>query len=180
MVSYRAILLHGRITRLRFRRKKYSTAQESLNLRLFHYFDRFEKGKVWDENENLCLLKLGNWKLEIGQCKICRYPAVLIERFFSPFPQLLTFLRRRVPKGACPLAGNSVHADKKFLIKHMPRVNEHLHYRIIDVTSLSMLVKRWFPKEHDATPRKINTHRAKGDIVESIDQLKYLRRAVFK
>jgi len=94
--------------------------------------------------------------------------------------KLLTFLRRRVPKGACPLAGNSVHADKKFLIKHMPRVNEHLHYRIIDVTSLSMLVKRWFPKEHDATPRKINTHRAKGDIVESIDQLKYLRRAVFK
>ena len=62
----------------------------------------------------------------------------------------------------------------------MPRVLEHLHYRIIDVTSLSLLVKRWFPVEHAATPKKIDSHRAKEDIIESIDQLQYLRQAVFK
>ena len=62
----------------------------------------------------------------------------------------------------------------------MPRVTDYLHYRIVDVTSLSELVKRWFPEEHEATPKKLNVHRAKGDILESIQQLRYLRQSVFK
>jgi len=94
--------------------------------------------------------------------------------------KLLSFLQQHVPKNGCPLAGNTVHHDKLFLDRYMPRVTDHLHYRIIDVTSLSELVKRWFPEEHEATPRKMNVHRAKGDIIESIQQLRYLRQAVFK
>ena len=85
-----------------------------------------------------------------------------------------------MPAGCCPLAGNTVHSDKRFLEKYLPRVSKHLHYRIIDVTSISELVKRWYPEDHLATPRKRNVHRAKGDIIESIEQLRYLRKAVFK
>lgn len=94
--------------------------------------------------------------------------------------KLLGFLERHVPAGCCPLAGNTVHTDKKFLDKFLPRVSNHLHYRIIDVTSISELAKRWYPKEHSAQLKKQNVHRAKGDIMESIEQLRHLRRTVFK
>ena len=96
------------------------------------------------------------------------------------FLQLLAFLKKHVPKGCCPLAGNTVFKDKLFLDRYMPGVSDHLHYRTIDVTSLSLLVKRWFPEHHEATPKKLLEHRARADIIESIEQLQYLRQAVFK
>lgn len=95
--------------------------------------------------------------------------------------QVLEFVQRHVPepsKGV--IAGNSVHVDLAFLKRHMPSLAEHLHYRIVDVSTLGELCKRWFPKEHNKAPRKKNTHTAISDVRESIHQLKYYRNHIFK
>ncbi|MBN3293785.1 ORN protein, partial [Polypterus senegalus] len=78
------------------------------------------------------------------------------------------------------LAGNSVHADKKFLDKYMPQFMYHLHYRIIDVSTIKELCRRWFPEEYKQAPRKKASHRALDDIHESIKELQFYRRSVFK
>ena len=94
--------------------------------------------------------------------------------------QMLTFLQSHIPERGAPLAGNSVHADKAFLDKYMPRFMGHLHYRIIDVSTIKELAKRWHPKEYKNAPRKGGSHRARDDIIESIEELKYYRTTLFK
>ena len=94
--------------------------------------------------------------------------------------QMLTFLQAHIPERGAPLAGNSVHADKAFLDKYMPRFMGHLHYRIIDVSTIKELAKRWHPKEYKNVPRKGGSHRARDDIIESIEELKYYRTTLFK
>ena len=91
---------------------------------------------------------------------------------------LLKFIRRFCYKGKPPLCGNSICQDRRFLIKYMPRVDSHLHYRNIDVSSIKELVRRWYPKESHF-PKKKRTHRALGDISESIAELKYYRKHFF-
>ena len=92
---------------------------------------------------------------------------------------MLTFLRQNnIPKGQCPLAGNSVHADRMFLNKYMKNFLNHLHYRIVDVSTIKELTKRWYPNEPGFA--KKNAHRALDDIKESIAELKYYRYRVFK
>ena len=93
---------------------------------------------------------------------------------------MLKFVKTHLPDGGCPLAGNSVHADKAFLDKYMPKFMDHLHYRIIDVSTIKELAKRWYPNEYKRAPRKAGSHRARDDILESIDELKYYRTALFK
>jgi oligoribonuclease len=90
---------------------------------------------------------------------------------------LLAFLAAHTKAGASPLCGNSVHVDRRFLACHMPRVDAFLHYRIIDVSTLKELVKRWYP----ALPqyRKGDGHRALDDIRASIGELRYYREKVF-
>ena len=78
-----------------------------------------------------------------------------------------------------PLAGSSVYVDRIFLARDMPRVNAYLHYRIIDVSSIKELVRRWYPKTYFAAPLKTGNHRALGDIRDSITELKYYREAIF-
>jgi len=78
-----------------------------------------------------------------------------------------------------PLAGNSVSTDRGFLALHMPDLEAHLHYRIIDVSSVKELSRRWFPRAYFASPTKSGGHRALADIRESIEELKYYREAVF-
>lgn len=92
--------------------------------------------------------------------------------------KLLRFLQSKTPQGECPLAGNSVYMDKLFLIKHMSRVAKHLHYRIIDVSSIFELVRRWYPRLKMF--KKGCIHRALPDINDSILQLKYYREKVLK
>ncbi|XP_076606373.1 small fragment nuclease isoform X1 [Chaetodon auriga] len=94
--------------------------------------------------------------------------------------EFLSFIRQHTPPGQCPLAGNSVHADKRFLDKYMPQFMYHLHYRIIDVSTIKELCRRWFPEEYKMVPHKKATHRALDDIWESIKELQYYRVNVFK
>ncbi|KAI8320271.1 ribonuclease H-like protein [Martensiomyces pterosporus] len=77
------------------------------------------------------------------------------------------------------LAGNSVHADRAFLVRHMPRLTEHLHYRIVDVSSIKELARRWNPQAYKSAPRKKEAHRALDDILESIDELRYYKEHMF-
>ena len=78
-----------------------------------------------------------------------------------------------------PLAGNTIGTDRAFLNKFMPRVDSHLHYRSIDVSSIKELSKRWFPRAYFNAPSKDGGHRALADILESIRELEYYRKAVF-
>jgi oligoribonuclease len=77
------------------------------------------------------------------------------------------------------LAGNSVGVDRTFIARDMPRLNEYLHYRTIDVSSIKELTRRWFPKAYFNAPAKTGNHRALGDIQDSIAELAYYRQAVF-
>jgi oligoribonuclease len=78
-----------------------------------------------------------------------------------------------------PLAGNTIGTDRTFLAKYMPRVDRHLHYRNVDVSSIKELSRRWFPRVYFNAPAKDGGHRALADILESIRELEYYRRAVF-
>lgn len=91
---------------------------------------------------------------------------------------MLDFVQAHTPKGKCPLAGNSIHIDRLYLEKYMGNFLNHLHYRIIDVTSIKELVKRWYPD--DRYFDKSNSHRALDDIKESIKELEYYRAKLFK
>ena len=82
------------------------------------------------------------------------------------------------PKTA-PLAGNTIGTDRTFLAKYMPRVDTHLHYRSIDVSSIKELAKRWYPEAYAKRPEKKKGHRALADIRESIEELRYWRDTVF-
>lgn len=94
--------------------------------------------------------------------------------------QVLEFVSRHAPPGQALFAGNSVHVDVSFVRKHMPQLYEHMHYRIVDVSTVKELARRWFPKECSRAPRKTLAHTALSDIKESIEELRYLRKAVFK
>ena len=82
------------------------------------------------------------------------------------------------PRSA-PLAGNTIGTDRTFLAKYMPRVDSHLHYRSVDVSSIKELSKHWFPRVYFNAPAKDGGHRALADILESIRELDYYRKAVF-
>lgn len=90
--------------------------------------------------------------------------------------KVLDYVRAWVPEaGAAPLAGNSVHADKAFLRLGMPALTKHLHYRLIDVSTLKELARRWYPDVLDSAPEKTGNHRALGDIQDSIAELRHYR-----
>jgi oligoribonuclease len=90
------------------------------------------------------------------------------------------YILRFVPvAGTAPLAGNTIGTDRTFLAKYMPRVDSHLHYRSIDVSSIKELSRRWFPRVYFNAPPKNGGHRALADILESIRELDYYRKAVF-
>lgn len=83
------------------------------------------------------------------------------------------------PAHPAPLAGNSIATDRTFIRAQMPRLDDALHYRMIDVSTVKELSRRWFPKAYYNQPEKSMAHRALADIVESIRELDYYRRAVF-
>ena len=83
------------------------------------------------------------------------------------------------PEHPAPLAGNSIATDRAFIHKQMPRLDAALHYRMVDVSSIKELARRWFPKAYFNQPEKGLAHRALADIIESIRELDYYRRTVF-
>jgi oligoribonuclease len=93
---------------------------------------------------------------------------------------LLDFVQSHIPDpGKAPLAGNSVGTDRMFLARDMPILETYLHYRVVDVSSIKELVRRWYPRAYYASPAKTGNHRALADIQESIEELRYYRAAVF-
>jgi len=94
--------------------------------------------------------------------------------------QVLDYVRQFAPEpGKAALAGNSVGTDRAFLARDMPELEQWLHYRIVDVSSIKELTRRWYPRAYFAAPAKAGNHRALADIAESIDELRYYRKAVF-
>jgi oligoribonuclease len=94
--------------------------------------------------------------------------------------EVLEYILRFVPDAnVAPLAGNTIGTDRMFLAKFMPRVDGHLHYRSVDVSSIKELSRRWYPRAYYQSPAKNGGHRALADILESIRELDYYRSAVF-
>jgi len=94
--------------------------------------------------------------------------------------QTLAFLREHVPEArTVPLCGNSIGTDRRFLARHLPEIEDHLHYRSVDVSTIKELAKRWMPDVLAGAPAKTGSHRALDDIRESIEELRFYRRALF-
>jgi oligoribonuclease len=94
--------------------------------------------------------------------------------------EVLEYVLKHVPEEQkAPLAGNSIGTDRAFIAKFMPRLDAHLHYRNVDVSSIKELAKRWFPRAYFNSPPKNGGHRALADILESIRELHYYRQAIF-
>lgn len=92
---------------------------------------------------------------------------------------LLKYLENHLPENKCPLAGNSVYMDRLFLMKYMPLVCNYLHYKIIDVSTIKELARRWNLQIYNNAPVKTRNHRALADIKESIEELDYYRKHIF-
>jgi oligoribonuclease len=93
---------------------------------------------------------------------------------------VLAYVRQHVPESKkVPLCGNSISTDRTFLARDMPELDNFLHYRMVDVSSIKELARRWYPRAYFASPEKHGGHRALADIRESIRELRYYREAVF-
>ena len=93
---------------------------------------------------------------------------------------ILEYLNKYAPgPGKSPIAGNSVSVDRTFIARFLPEVNNYLHYRTVDVSSVKELARRWYPKVYFAAPKKTGNHRALGDIRDSIEELEYYRKTIF-
>lgn len=94
--------------------------------------------------------------------------------------QVLEYVLAHVPNEQhAPLAGNTIGTDRAFLAKYMPRLDKHLHYRNIDVSTIKELARRWYPRVYFNAPKKNGGHRALADIRESVRELQYYRQAAF-
>lgn len=93
---------------------------------------------------------------------------------------VLTYVKQHItePKKA-PLAGSSIYVDRMFLNKYMPTLDSYLHYRLVDVSSVKELARRWYPRSYYASPAKEGNHRALADIADSIRELNFYRKSVF-
>ncbi len=94
--------------------------------------------------------------------------------------QVLDYVRQFVPeRRKAPLCGNSIATDRSFLARDMKELDDHLHYRMVDVSSVKELARRWYPRAYYASPEKKGGHRALADILESVEELRYYRQAIF-
>ena len=93
--------------------------------------------------------------------------------------QTLAFLRDHLEEGTIPLCGNSIGMDRRFLSAYLPEIEDFLHYRSVDVSTIKELCRRWYPEQLSRAPRKAVAHRALDDINESIKELRHYRQTVF-
>jgi oligoribonuclease len=95
--------------------------------------------------------------------------------------QTLAFLREHIAEPrTVPLCGNSIGTDRRFLAVHLPEIEQHLHYRSVDVSTIKELARRWYPGTIDGAPKKAGSHRALDDIRESVAELRFYREKVFR
>ena len=95
--------------------------------------------------------------------------------------ETLAFIKQHVPEPrSVPLAGNSIGTDRRFLAAHLPEIEDHLHYRCVDVSTIKELARRWFPDALAGAPAKKGGHRALDDIRESLEELRFYRTALFR
>lgn len=113
---------------------------------------------------------------ESGLTEKCRDSTVSMD---DAEEQVLSFVKRHCRAGKAPLAGNSIHIDKVFLERYMPRLHAYLHFRIIDVSTLNELSKRWTPGKLQFLPRKTNQHTAMADLLESLEELRVYQSHMF-
>ncbi len=94
--------------------------------------------------------------------------------------QTLEFIKTHVTEARrVPLCGNSIGMDRRFLAAYLPEIEEYLHYRSVDVSTVKELVKRWYPALNSSRPRKAGAHRALDDVMESVSEMKFYREHVF-
>jgi oligoribonuclease len=94
--------------------------------------------------------------------------------------QVLDYVKQHIPeRRRAPLCGNSIATDRSFLARDMKELDDFLHYRMVDVSSVKELAKRWYPRAYYASPEKKGGHRALADILESVEELRYYREAIF-
>jgi len=92
----------------------------------------------------------------------------------------LALVREHVPvERSAPLCGNSIGTDRTFLVRYMPELDRYLHYRMVDVSSIKELARRWYPRAYHKSPAKVGGHRALADILESVAELRYYRSTIF-
>lgn len=124
---------------------------------------------------------MGEWckktHRESGLTEACRNSKISIE---DAQEQILNFVELHTNPGECPLAGNSIGEDKRFLYRYMPKLVNHLHYRIIDVSTIKELGKRWYPDAMKNVPKKSLNHRAMEDIKESLAELCFYKANLLK
>jgi oligoribonuclease len=95
--------------------------------------------------------------------------------------KVLEYIKSHVPEPrTVPLCGNSIGMDRRFLARYLPEIEEHLHYRSIDVSSIKELCRRWYAEPFSARPQKKDGHRALPDIAASITELRYYRETIFR
>jgi oligoribonuclease len=95
--------------------------------------------------------------------------------------RVLAFLKEHIPEErSVPLAGNSIGTDRRFLAAYLPQIENWLHYRSVDVSTIKELCRRWYPEALAKAPGKETTHRAMDDIKESVAELVYYRQSIFK
>lgn len=128
------------------------------------------------------LNNMGDWckntHIKTGLWDECRQSTVTDEQAEA---QVLTFLQQNdIKSRECPLAGNTIYMDRIFLYKYMPKLNEFLHYRLIDVSTCKELCSRWNADLYAAATVKRNVHRGYEDIMESINELKYYKQFMFQ
>lgn len=126
------------------------------------------------------LVAMGPWCTEqhgrTGLTRACKNSVLSVQDVEEA---MLDFVKHYCPKGRCELAGNSIHCDRKFIEKYMPKFLEHLHYRIIDVSSIRNVASRWFPN-FDRFESTEGNHRALNDIRSSISEMLHYKNTVFK
>jgi oligoribonuclease len=94
--------------------------------------------------------------------------------------QTLEFIRKHIPEPrSIPLCGNSIGTDRRFLARYMPEIEDYLHYRSVDVSTIKELSRRWYPKIGMERPHKNGSHRAMDDVRASVDELRFYRNKVF-
>ena len=111
-----------------------------------------------------------------GLTEACRRSLISLKKAEE---RVLMFVKTHCAVKSAPLCGNSIWHDRKFLVKYMPKLESCLHYRMIDVSSVKELVKRWYPNRGKMPRSKKQTHRAMADILESIEELQYYRSNFF-
>lgn len=93
--------------------------------------------------------------------------------------ELLAFMKTWLPEKATPMCGNTIHQDRRFMVRHMPRLEQYFHYRNLDVSTLKELARRWNPEVYKGIVKK-GSHKALDDILESIEELKHYRQNFLK